>query len=360
MMIDADTHLREDFHLDQVYPLDGEFADLRPRQIGEGGYHQMRYSHKLSPWPARAEASHSHKGLYDPERWEGRIARMQDESMDMERRLASFREAGIEKQVLFGTNMDVPVLNRGELGATLCRMYNDWVARLVAGFEDALFPVGLLPMGAPEEMPGELNRVVKELGFKAALLGAYSLDHTLDEDVFDPTYAKAEALGVPLFVHPNSRGEMTNRFRNFYIMHTIARPTNCTAALVALVIGGVFERYPKLKVAFFECNTEWMLYWMHRMDATYEYLRDDYAPYLAMKPSDYVRRNCLLSCESHEPGLPRAIEEIGAGNLLMASDYPHWDAGFPMVAEEFLARSDLTDRQKQLITCENIRALMEI
>jgi len=101
-----------------------------------------------------------------------------------------------------------------------------------------------------------------------------------------------------------------------------------------------------------------MLYWMHRMDATYEYLKEDYAPYLAMKPSDYVRRNCLLSCESHEPHLPQAIEEIGEGSLVMASDYPHWDAGFPMVVREFEQRTDLTGRQKQLITCENIRELM--
>jgi hypothetical protein len=357
-MIDADTHLREDFHLDQVYPLEGEFAGLRPKCVGDGAYHEVRYRHRLSPWTARAESGHSHKSLYDPGRWEGRIARMQAESMDMDRRLAAFREAGIDKQILFGTNMDVPVLNRGELGATLCRLYNDWVAGLVRGHEDALYPVGLLPMGSPKSMPGELTRVVKELGFKAALLGAYSLDHTLDEDVFDPVYARAGELGVPLFVHPNSRGEMTNRFKNFYIMHTIARPTNCTAALVALVIGGVFERFPKLRVAFFECNTEWMLYWMHRMDATYEYLKEDYAPYLAMKPSDYVRRNCLLSCESHEPHLPQAIEEIGEGSLVMASDYPHWDAGFPMVVREFEQRTDLTGRQKQLITCENIRELM--
>ncbi|MDX1485483.1 MAG: amidohydrolase family protein [Alphaproteobacteria bacterium] len=360
MMIDADTHLREDMQLDAVYPLDGEFADLRPRRIGEGGYHQALFEHDLSPWPARAERSHSHKSLYDPERWEGRIARMQAQSMDMEARVAAFAEAGIEKQVLFGTNMDVPVLNRGTLGATLCRLYNDWAANLVTGRETALYPVALLPMGAPEAMAGELTRAITELGFKAALLGAYSLDHTLDEEVFEPTYAKAEELGVPLFVHPNSRGEMTNRFKNFYIMHTIARPTNCTAALVALVIGGVFERHPELKVAFFECNAEWMLYWMHRMDATYDYLKDDYAPYLALKPSDYVRRNCLLTCESHEPCLPQAIEEIGAENLLMASDYPHWDAGFPLVAREFAGRSDLSDRQKALITGENIARLMKL
>ncbi len=54
------------------------------------------------------------------------------------------------------------------------------------------------------------------------------------------------------------------------------------------------------------------------------------------------------------------IEEIGEANLVMASDYPHWDAGFPMVVQEFKERTDLTDRQKQLITCENIRELMDI
>lgn len=360
MMIDADTHLREDFNLDAVYPLEGKFADLRPRLVNDGAYHQTRYQHQLSPWPAKAEKSHSHKSLYDPGRWDGRIARMQVESMDMEKRMEAFHDAGIDKQILFGTNMDVPVLNRGELGATLCRLYNDWVAGVVKGNESTLYPVGLLPLGSPESMADELTRVVRELGFKAAVLGAYSLDHTLDEDVFDPCYARAEELGVPLFVHPNSRGEMTNRFKNFYIMHTIARPTNCTAALLGLVLGGVFEKFPKLRVAFSECNTEWMLYWMHRMDATYEVLKDDYAPYLTMKPSDYVRRNCLLSCESNEPNLPQAIEEIGEANLVMASDYPHWDAGFPMVVQEFKERTDLTDRQKQLITCENIRELMDI
>lgn len=359
MLIDADTHLREDYCLDEVYALTGEFAHLTPRKVSGGDYSRIRYEHNLSPWPALAEKSHSHKELYDPKRWNGRVAQMQAESVDMDRRINAFADAGIAKQVLFGTNMDPAVLNRGDLGAALARAYNDWVAKLVKGREDALVPVAILPLGAPEAMAGELRRCVKEHGFKAGLLGAYSLDHTLDEDVFDPVYAEAERLDVPLFVHPNSRGEMTNRFQNFYIMHTLARPTNCTAALVGLVIGGVFERFPKLRVAFFECNTEWMLYWMHRMDATYEYLSDLYAPYLKMKPSDYVRRNCWLTCEGHEP-LGAAIEEIGADRLMMASDYPHWDAGFPFMIGEFRDRADLDGKQKDMIMCENVRTLMRL
>ena len=359
MLIDADTHVREDYCLDEVYDLKGEFAHLKPKKITQGDYSRIRYEHSLSPWGALAEKSHAHKELYDPQRWDGRVARWQVESRDMAKRVATFGEAGIEKQVIFGTNMDPAVLNRGPLGSALARCYNDWTERLVKGREDALLPVAILPLGHPEGMVDELRRCVTEKGFKAALLGAYSLDHTLDEEVFYPLYAEAEKLDVPLFVHPNSRGEMTNRFKNFYIMHTLARPTNCTAALVGLVIGGVFERFPRLRVAFFECNTEWMLYWMHRMDATYEYLADLYAPYLKMKPSDYVRRNCWLTCEGHEP-LGAAIEQIGADRLMMASDYPHWDAGFPMMIDEFRHRSDLTGKQKDLIMCENVRGLMGI
>jgi predicted TIM-barrel fold metal-dependent hydrolase len=356
MLIDADTHLREDFCLDKVYALSGEFAHLTPKRVDEGAYHRMRFEHSLSPWPAQAEKSHSHKGLYDPARWEGRIARYQAESMDMDKRVAAFREIGVDRQILFATTIDPAVMQRGPLGLALCRAYNDWALSLIKGHEDALFPVALLPAGYPDSMPGELERCT-DLGFKAAFLAAYTLDRTLDDPAFDPLFAEAVRLDMPLFVHPNSRGELTNRFRNFYIMHSLARPTNSSAALTALVLGGVFERHPGLRVAFFECNAEWMLYWMHRMDATYPYLKEDYAPYLAMKPSDYVRRNCWLSVESHEP-LAHAIEEIGDSRLLMASDYPHWDTGFPLVPGEFAERGDLTGRQKDLIMCENVRTLM--
>lgn len=360
MLIDADTHVREDAVLDEVYKLSGEFAEMTPRRVATGGYHEVRFEHKLSPWPARAEQSHSHKSLYDPGRWEGRIARYQSESMDMGARIQAFRNQGVEKQILFGTNMDFPVLSRGPLGLALCRAYNDWAIRLVKGRERELYPVALLPAGFPEAMPGELRRCVSDLGFRAGLLAAYSMDLTLDDPAFYPAYAAAEEMEIPLFVHPNSRGEMTNRFSNFYIMHTIARPTNCTAALVGLVLGGIFEKFPRLRVAFFECNTEWIRYWMHRMDATYPYLKDDFAPYLKAKPSDYVRRNCYLTCESNEPDLPVAIDEIGADRLMMASDYPHWDTGFPDVVREFEKRSDLPSEIKQKIMCDNIAGLLHI
>ena len=135
---------------------------------------------------------------------------------------------------------------------------------------------------------------------------------------------------MPLFCHPNSNGELTDRFDTFFKQHVLGRPMNCTAALV---FGGVFEKFPRLRVAFFECSAEWILYWMHRMDDDYEWAKELPAltggETITMPPSEYVKRNCYVTCEADEKRLPAAIEEIGADHICLATDYPHFDSRYP-------------------------------
>src|SRR5437016_4538226 len=121
---------------------------------------------------------------------------------------------------------------------------------------------------------------------------------------------------------PNSNGELVDRFDNFYKTHVLGRPTNCSAALVALVLGGVFEKFPELKVVFFECSAEWILYWMHRMDDDWEWAKDfpQISGMLKMAPPEYIRRNCWVTCEADEADLERPIRELGEDRILMASD----------------------------------------
>lgn len=359
-MIDADTHLREGYFLDEVYRLSGEFSKFTPRRVKDGAYHEVAFEHDLEPWGDEVEKHGSHRQLYGPDRQGGRIAEMQPGGYDKEKRIEDLAAAGIEKQVMFCTGSGIPTLNEGPLGLALCESYNDWVAGFVKGYEDKLYPAGVLPAGYPEGMAGELERMVGELGLRAAHIPGYSLKLNADDPAFDDGYAAAQKLDVPLFVHPASRGPLANRHRNFYQMHCLARPTMAADALVSFVIGGVFERFPKLKVAFFECNAAWMLYWMDRMDMGYDYLKQDYAPHLTMKPSDYVRRNCYLTVESNEPCLPEAFEAIGEDRLMMSSDYPHWDSGFPGCAEEAAHRNDLSPVQRERLTGRNIAELMKI
>lgn len=358
--IDADTHLREGYFLDEVYKLEGEFADRSPVKVQGGAYHELKFKHDLEPWGNEVEKAGSHRQLYGPDRQGGVIARIQPGGYDREQRIHDLEEAGVEKQVMFATGSAIPTLQEGKLGLELSRAYNNWVADFVKGYEDRLYPTGVLPSGYPEGMAGELRRMKEELGINAAHISGYSLTHNAEDPVFDSLYAAAEDLDMPLFVHPGSRGPLANRHKNFYIMHALARPTMCADVLVGMVIGGVFERFPNLKVGFFECSASWMLYWMDRMEFGYDNLKQDYAPYLSLRPSEYVRRNIWLTVESNESCLPEAIEEVGASHLMMSSDYPHWDTGWPGCVREMAERSDIAAADRDRIMCHNIAELMRI
>jgi predicted TIM-barrel fold metal-dependent hydrolase len=198
---------------------------------------------------------------------------------------------------------------------------------------------------------------------KAAHLVPHCGQRNPDHPSFFPYYEAAQELDVPLFCHPGTvgaGGDFTERFDSFFAMHVLGRPWNCTPALVALVCGGVFEKFPKLKVVFFECSAEWLLYWMHRMDDDYEWFKDNQAKDFTMLPSEYIRRNCYVTCEADEKRLPAAIEELGAERICLATDYPHFDSEFPHTVSTIAERSDITQKQKELILGENARRLLNL
>src|SRR6266700_430171 len=238
MIIDFDSHLREGYFMDEVYKLDGPYERFRPVKLNDGRTHNTKFLHSLDPISPQGHAAHRHPYIYDPKtNWRGGdVAARQVGGYDLARRRENIRKEGIDKQLIFPTQITVATSNIGGLGRECARLFNDWVAKLVKSHEDVFLPGAMAPAGCPEAM--------------------------------------AEELGVPLLCHPNSNGELVDRFDNFYKTHVLGRPTNCSAALVALVLGGVFGKFPKLEVVFFECSAEWILYWMHRMDDDWEWARD--------------------------------------------------------------------------------------
>jgi uncharacterized protein len=367
MIIDLDSHLREGYFLDQVYKLEGEYAEFTPKVLKEGEPHERKFEKKWETRNQGAESpnSYNHNYMYDPKaNWRGgEVARRQVVGYDMTKRVEGNKAESLDKQFIFPTGISHPVMTEGGLGVAMCRAYNNWARNLVKGFEDKLYPVAMLPAGCPEEMPNELRRVSTEFGFKAAHMPCYFGEKNMDHPSFFPFYEEAEKLGVPLFCHPNGHmGFITERFTNFLAMHTLGRPTNCTQALVALVTGGVFERFPNLKVAFFECSAEWPLYWMHRMDDDFEWLEENQERHLpiklSMKPSDYVRRNCYVTMEADEGAITQSLEELGEDHIMMATDYPHFDSEYPDTVSKIRARTDITAKQKDMILGENARKLI--
>jgi predicted TIM-barrel fold metal-dependent hydrolase len=373
MIIDADSHLRENYFLDEMYKLEEPFADQTPVRIVDGPPPERQFRSTLRPGPSGSRG-YNHSYMYDPKvGWKGgEIAARQVTGWDMGKRVEANARENLDKQFIFPTSMWPPTMTDGQLGAAIARAYNNWVTGFVGDYRDQLYPVALMPAGCPEEMPNELRRCVTELGLKAAHLVCYQGDRNLDDPSFFPFYETAQELDVPMFCHPNGQqGFITQRFdkgeaNNFLAMHILGRPTNCTQALVALVAGGVFEKFPRLKVVFFECTAEWPLYWMHRMDDDWDWIKDDQSRHmpipLSMPPSEYVKRNCYVTMEAdeHPDVLSLSLKELGAEHILMATDMPHFDSEFPHTVSTLQSREDLTSQQKELILGGNAQRILDL
>jgi uncharacterized protein len=98
-------------------------------------------------------------------------------------------------------------------------------------------------------------------------------------------------------------------------------------ALTTFVAYGILERHPRLRVAFLETGAVWALSYLHRLDEHLESFGFDRGA-LTMRPSEYFRRQCLVSVEEVEPGLGVMLDTYPE-SVVFASDYPHADGTFP-------------------------------
>lgn len=358
--------MREAYVMDEAFDLQGEFAQYRPVRLNHEVGFKAKFKHDFKPWSSQVVHSFNHDVVYDPDaNWNGgECSRRQQAGYDMAFRVAANEVEGIDVQFMFPTLIYIPCLTEGPLGAATARAYNDWMYKITRPYERQLRPVAVLPWAHPEAMVAELERCVNQLGFKAAHVMPYvttkNLALTIDNKAYEPFYAAAERLNVPLMLHPNSQGELINLYDNFYSMHVLGRPFNCTAGLVALTIGGVFERHPGLRVAFFECSAEWVLYWMHRMDDDYRKMKDGFAPNITKTPSDYIKQNVYVTCEADERDLRRSLELFNEDHVLMASDYPHFDSEYPGTVKELRERDDITTKQKEKILTHNAEEFLRL
>jgi len=362
-----DSHLRESYVMDEAFALTGEFAHLRPVRLNDGTGFKAKFTNTIPrPYPQRVNESFWHDFVYDPDlNWQGgEVAARQQGGTDMAFRLRDNEREGIDVQYMFPTLIMLPCSTDGPLGAALCHAYNTWTHGLAKDSGGKLRPVAVLPWAYPEGMVAELERCVGELGFTAAHAMPYistaTTQRTIDDAAYFPFYEAVQRLNVPLMLHPNSQGDLTNLYDNFYAMHVLGRPFNCTAGLIALTIGGIFERFPGLRVAFFECSAEWVLYWMHRMDDDYRKMKHGMAPKITRTPSEYVKKHCWVTCESDERDLKHAIDGFSENRILLASDYPHFDSEYPGTVRELKERADITNLQKEKIMTLNALEFLQL
>jgi predicted TIM-barrel fold metal-dependent hydrolase len=172
------------------------------------------------------------------------------------------------------------------------------------------------------------------------------------DSAFDPLYEEAQALDTMLAVHGASQQGLgldfiENPRPKFILEHTLAQEIQFTS----MICDRVFDRFPRLKVAFLEADCGWAPYLIERIDRKTGGLA-----------SGQVRNHPVyFHAELTEKMLPYAISEIGDDRFLYATDYPHEPVDeIEEGLEHFLMREDLSAERKQKILCDNIKSIYGI
>lgn len=241
--------------------------------------------------------------------------------------------------------------------AAVCRAMNDAKAEFNRHTNGRVFGLAKLPMIDPQAAVKELRRAITELGLKGMVCPQHVRDKNLDHRDFDPVWAEAERLGVPVCIHgggqaPDQFPIAVDRFQTRLEVHAITHPLGNMIALDSFCVGGVFARFPKLKVAFMESGCGWLPFWLWRLDEHYEKMPEQ-APNIDRKPSEYFFANCWISCDPDEKMIPEVIKLVGDERIIYASDYYHWDCAFPDTVKMIAERNDISDASKKKIFSTN-------
>jgi uncharacterized protein len=241
-------------------------------------------------------------------------------------RLSLMDETGVDVQVL---SLTTPGLHNLESGAStaLARRTNDLVAEAVERTPERFQGFAALPTPAPREAPRELERAVRELGLKGAMLCGRTKEKNLDHPDFWPIFDCAAGLGVPLFIHPQ-----------------IPQPAVCDACysgfgaevdlalagpglgwhyeaglqFVRLTLAGVFDRFPGLQIILGHWG-EVILFYLERLSVLGRAAR------LARPFATYARENLYVTASGmfSETYLQRCVEIVGIDRILFSTDYPY-------------------------------------
>ena len=276
------------------------------------------------------------------------------------------RDLDVEKiteAVAYPSNaLSIGLVRELDLALELAKAYNDWASDFCAESGNRVKYAAVI---APQVVAGavdELRRAVERRGAPAVMMPTYVLQGLdLGQPQFDPIYAAAQELDVPVGFHATAQVAVGNtRFHKYLGVHMTSHPFEQMLSLVSIISNGVLDRFPKLRVGFLEAGVGFLPYWMERFDEKYLRRKSEMEP-LRMLPSEYIKDGrCYFTCEGEESALPLVIEQFGDQCMMYASDYPHWDMERPHSVSQVIRRQDISEDTKKKILADNARSFYRL
>jgi predicted TIM-barrel fold metal-dependent hydrolase len=328
-VVSADSHMTEPADL-WVQRLDKKFRDNAPRVIKNEkpngpaylfvgpGIHPLAVAAAFAAGKSGRELREHMNHGYEaarPSGWDP-VERLKDQDLD-----------GVVAEVLYST-LGIAVFNVKDIELQLAclRAYNDWLAEFCTHDPRRLIGIGLYSLAALPDVT-EVERCAK-IGLKGIMiLASESNELPYSDERFDPLWRAAADTGLPISLHkplvsgmPLTPAMPTMADLQIHVIHVVEQ------CITRLVYGGVFERFPKLKIVSAENDVGWIPNWVQRLDHVHSKIANPQR--LPLKPSEYVKRNVWATFQDDRLG-PATWKFFGEDNYMWASDFPHADSTFP-------------------------------
>jgi aminocarboxymuconate-semialdehyde decarboxylase len=206
-----------------------------------------------------------------------------------------------------------------EVGERIARAMNDGMAALARAHPDRFIGLASLPMQDGARAARELGRAVTELGLRGAELCTHVNGMDLDDPSLTPVWAAAERLGVPFFLHPQNSGDV-RRLEDLHLWNLVGFPMETAITVARLILGGVFERHPGLRVILAH-GGGYFPYQIGRLDHGYA-MRAELKERLPRRPSEYLASIYCDSLIHSDLSLRFLLDRMGDEHVVIGSDYP--------------------------------------
>jgi predicted TIM-barrel fold metal-dependent hydrolase len=233
-----------------------------------------------------------------------------------------------------------------DLAGQIVKLQNEKLAELCASRPDRFAAFASLTLQAPDLAVQELEIAVRKLGLKGAAIGGAVNGEAFSDPKFHPVWAKAEELGVPLFIHPTGIPEFSKKLAgNGFLTNAIGYPVETTIALSHLIFEGTFDRFPKLKVIAAH-GGGFLPSYADRSDHACLVSPKSCDPNIQLKkaPTEYLKQIYFDSLVFTPEAIRHLVAQVGAGQVMLGSDYPYpWQL---QPVDHIFASESLSDDQK--------------
>jgi len=282
------------------------------------------------------------------------------ENLDLgAKRIAHMDAAGVDLQVLSFGSPGAQAF-AADVAIPMARDANDRLYQAVQSYPKRFAGFAALPTADPEKAAQELERCVTKLGFKGAMIHSHQQGEFLDAAKYRVIWKKAEALGVPIYLHPALPHPLAVK-AYFEGYEELARApwgfaVDTSCHFLRLVFSGLFDDCPKLKIILGHLG-EGIPFAMHRLDTHARAAAERRG--LKKTPLDYFKDNLVVTTSGnwYEPAFVCTLLAMGIDNMLFAIDWPYESN---KVGMEFFNKLSLSDGDKHKLAHGNAEKLLKL